>query len=240
LYVGRQGKPAVQFQNFFTNLNETPCKPNSNLTLCNDFFDGGGPPAGIDRQHMRALVKQEPVARRVTIWREYGASLLPGKAGRVQASAALPRFDHNDRPAQSRDDPVAGHQRGAAGVRAGVKFAEQRPVGDDGTRQRLDAWLAGGYTTLTPLPSTAMVRPPPSNAARCARASIPYANPLTIVHPRAASSLPSVLAMSRAAGVGRRVPTMAIARSSSPTSAPRQKSVAGASGKSRSRAGYAP
>jgi hypothetical protein len=43
--------------------------------------------------------------------------------------------------------------------------------------------FSGGYTTSTPEPSTAMVRPPASSAPRCAALSIPRASPLTTVMP---------------------------------------------------------
>src|SRR5206468_1832567 len=66
--------------------------------------------------------------------------------------------------------------------------------------------FSGGYTTSTPHPSTASVRPPAASALRCAAVSIPRARPLTIVTPRASRVFRSRVAdcqYSEAAGIAR-------------------------------------
>ncbi len=98
--------------------------------------------------------------------------------------------------------------------------------------------FSGGYTTSTPEPNTAMLRPPTRSAPRCAAVSMPRARPLTMVTPRAARSAASVSATSSPYGVARRDPTTATASASSSTSAPRTWSVGGAVGTASRCAGY--
>jgi hypothetical protein len=80
-----------------------------------------------------------------------------------------------------------------------------------------------------PVPSTAMVRPPASIAARCAAASMPAAIPLTTVTPAAARPPAISVATRRPYSLARRVPTTAMATSSPASSCPRTASMGGGS-----------
>ena len=65
---------------------------------------------------------------------------------------------------------------------------------------------------LDPVAEHGQVRPPAASAPRCAAASMPRANPLTIVTPLDASSAASDSATSTPYAVAARAPTMAIAQ----------------------------
>jgi hypothetical protein len=80
-----------------------------------------------------------------------------------------------------------------------------------------------------PVPSTPIARPPTSVAPLCAMASIPRANPLTIVGPFAASSLLMRSAICVPYSVGRRVPTIPIPGAFSIDASPRTYSSTGGS-----------
>ncbi len=89
-----------------------------------------------------------------------------------------------------------------------------------------------------PQPRTAIVRPVPISAPRCAAASIPRARPLTIVTPHPAKSFAISSVMSFPDGVARRPPTIATATSSFGDKLPLTYNNGGGSEMVLSRAGY--
>jgi hypothetical protein len=73
------------------------------------------------------------------------------------------------------------------------------------------AALRRGYTTSTPVPSTAMVEAAPARPPRCAAASMPAASPETMLRPASLSARAKLSALRSPCAVALRLPTMASA-----------------------------
>ena len=131
-------------------------------------------------------------------------------------------------------------------LRAGKRWAAGRVPGGPSLQSSprsaiasQSPWLHRGYTTSSPLPTTATGGGPPSteSAPRCAAPSMPLASPDTTVTPAAARSRPSAAATSMPPTVAWRVPTMATLGEAMALHDPRPNSTGGGSGSSASSSG---
>ncbi len=112
--------------------------------------------------------------------RAHLAPLLERPLRGDQRAAPGTAFDHDDRVAQTTDDAVASRKDVRERLRAAELFGDDAPAR---ARRCIRAPFSGGYTTSTPVPTTATVSPSAASAPSCAAVSMPRAMPLTIVMP---------------------------------------------------------
>ena len=99
---------------------------------------------------------------------QHFAALLERKIGGDQRAAALAGLDDDRAQRQARDDAVAAREVDRVGRHARGELRNERRRHRASTIWRARPAFSAGYTWSSPLPRTAMVRPPAWSAAWCA------------------------------------------------------------------------